>query len=460
MIHAVKAYVAEQELINPGGKVIAAVSGGPDSMALLHILRDLSLELDFSIVAAHVNHGLRPQAVQEQEFVEKQCRRWQIPYFSKTVDVRGLAHQSKTSLEDAGRQARYGFFHELLQELGADVIATAHHQDDQAETVLIHLLRGAGMQGLRGIVPRNGKVVRPLLQHRKQDLLIYLQENRIDYCIDQSNRDEDFLRNRIRHQLIPLLQQEYNPQIIENLSRLAEIIRAENELLQQTMQRYWPQLVCAQDESGVEMDAEGFKVLPLAAQRRLAMMALSTVGGPEGWEAKDVEKVLGLLHKPGSAKILQLKKGIIINKSYDRIIFTSHWQEPGVFSIDVDIPGQAVLPDGTRFCFMLEDFRRFSPVPGDIYLDFDKLSLPLVLRSRRPGDVIRLAGSDGHKKLKKYLNEQRIPVRQRDRVPVLASQSGEIYALPGLCICFAAAVDQQSKHLLLIRKIKEEGSMI
>lgn len=458
MIDAVKAYIAAQRLIETGDKVIAAVSGGPDSMALLHILRDLSQESGFNIVAAHINHKLRPQAEQEQQFVEESCRYLQIACYSKTIDVRELARQNKTSLEDAGRQARYAFFNELLQQLQADAIATAHHQDDQAETVLLHLLRGTGIQGLRGIMPRNRDLIRPLLQQSKQNLLAYLQENQISFCLDQSNQDQTFLRNRIRHQLIPLLQNDYNPQITENLSRLAEIVRAENEFLQQIMLNYWTQLVCSQDEQGLEMDLEGFKALPLAARRRLTIMALSAVGGPAGWEARDVEKVLDLLPKPGSAKILQLKKGIMINKSYDRIIFTSNWQKADVFNIEVTIPGEVVLPDGSRYRFMLTDCNHINTDAGDVYLDYDKLSLPLVLRSRHQGDVIQPVGFAGHKKLKKYFNEQRIPFRERDRVAVLASQSGEIYALPGLCVCSPAAVDQQSQHILLIKRAADENN--
>jgi len=459
MIEAVKAYIATQGLIRPGEKIIVAVSGGPDSMALLYILWELSLESGFSIVAAHINHGLRPQAGPEQKFVEEHCRRMKIPCYAKTIDVRELACQTKTSLEDAGRQARYGYFNELMLELPADAIATAHHQDDQAETVLLHLLRGAGMQGLRGIMPRNGNLIRPLLQLSKQNLLNYLQENQISFCVDQSNQDQTFLRNRIRHQLIPLLQNEYNPRIAENLSRLAEIVGAENDYLQQIMQGYWKQLVYAQDEQGLEMDLDGFKVLPLAVRRRLTIMALSAVGGPTGWEARDVEKVLELLHKPGSAKILQLKKGIKINKSYDRIIFTSNWQETDIFNIEVTIPGQAILPDGTTYGFILEDKGRLNAEADEIYLDYDKLSLPLVLRSRCNGDVIQPAGFAGHKKLKKYLNEKKVPFRQRDQVAVLASRNGEIYALVGLCICSAAAVDHLSKNILLIKKTANENNI-
>ncbi|HPT69821.1 MAG TPA: tRNA lysidine(34) synthetase TilS [Syntrophomonas sp.] len=458
MIEAIKAYIAVQGLIRPGDKIIVAVSGGPDSMALLHILWELSLESSFSLVVAHINHGLRPQAGQEQEFVEEHCQRLEIPCYTKTIDVRELARQTKTSLEDAGRQARYGYFNELLQELQADAIATAHHQDDQAETVLLHLLRGAGMPGLRGIMPRNGKLIRPLLHQSKQNLLNYLQKNQISYCIDQSNQDQTFLRNRIRHQLIPLLQNEYNPRIAENLSRLAEIIRADNDFLEQIMQQYWTKLVRSMDDQGLEIDLDGFKVLPLAARRRLTIMALSAVGGPTGWEARDIEKVLQLLHKSGSAKILQLKKGIKINKSYDRIIFTSNWQETGIFNIEVTVPGQALLPDGTTYRFMLKESGSFSMETDEIQLDYDKLSLPLVLRSRCNGDVIQPAGFTGHKKLKKYLNEKKVPFRQRDQVAVLASRNDEIYALVGLCICSAAAVDHQSKNILLIKKAANENN--
>jgi tRNA(Ile)-lysidine synthase len=458
MIESVKAYIAAQGLIRPGDKIIAAVSGGPDSMALLHILRKLSLQSGFSILAAHVNHGLRPQAGQDQEFVEEHCRSLNIPCYAKTIDVRQLACQTKTSLEDAGRQARYGYFNELLQELHADAIATAHHQDDQAETVLLHLLRGAGMQGLRGIMPRNGHLIRPLLQQSKQNLLNYLHKNQISYCIDSSNQDQVFLRNRIRHQLIPLLQNEYNPRITENLSRLAEIVGEENDFLQKIMQSYWTSLVCFQDEQRLEMDLEGLKVLPLAVRRRLTIMALSSLGGSTGWEARDVEKVLELLHKPGSAKYLQLKKGIKINKSYDKIIFTSNWQEAGIFNIEVTVPGQAVLPDGTAYQFMLAECGCFSMETDEIRLDYDKLALPLELRSRRNGDVIQPAGFAGHKKLKKYLNEKKVPFRERDRIAVLASHSGEIYALLGLCICAAAAVDQQTKNVLLIKRVKNENN--
>lgn len=462
MKEAVKAYIAVQELIKPGDKVIVAVSGGPDSMALLHILWELSREMEFSVAAAHLNHQLRPQAVREQEFVEEYCQHWQIACYSRTVDVRQMARQQKASLEDAGRQARYTFFRDLSVQLKADRIATAHHQDDQAETVLLHLLRGTGLQGLRGIMPCNDQLIRPLLGQSKQAILAYLKERNISYCLDQSNQDQSFLRNRIRLQLIPFLQEGYNPQITENLSRLAEIVRAENELLQQIVQDYWTQLICRADEHNIAMDLAGFKALPLAVQRRLALKALAFVGGSGGWEAGDVEKILDLLQKPGSAKILRLKKGIMVNKSYDKIIFASNWQKAEEFVLEVAIPGRAVLPDGRCYAFSLIDnvevINRPRAAEGTFYLDYDKLCLPLLLRSRLPGDVIQPVGLAGHKKLKKYLNEQRIPHFERERVAILAAANGAIYALPEMCVCTPAALDGKSQHLLQVKRVTVENN--
>ena len=459
MLNTIRHDIRDYDLIRPGDKVIVALSGGPDSMALLHILKRLGLEAGFEIVAAHINHGLRSEAEPEQQFVEEQCQSLHIPCYTAVIDVRDLARQAKTSLEDAGRQARYGFLNTLLKDLGAQSIATAHHQDDQAETVLLHLLRGAGLQGLRGIMPRNGNLIRPLLQLSKAVLLSYLHEHKIDFCLDQSNQDQSFVRNRIRHQLIPLLQEDYNPRIVDNLNRLADIIRAENELIEEFMEKYWLQLVIEQDAHRLAIDYHGLASLPLAAQRRIVLRALSAAGGAAGWEGRDVEKVLELLKKMGSAKVLQFKKGVMINKSYDRIIFTNDWQKPVTFKIDIRIPGQTEVPGGINYQFFLKDAGGVRPTAEEVCLDYDKLNLPLVIRSREAGDLVQPAGFVGHKKLKKYFNEQKVPFWERAQVAVLASQGGEIYAVLGYCTCQPAVVSLQSKNILLIKKAGIENNM-
>jgi len=452
MLNIIRKYIVANQLIAPGDRVIVAVSGGPDSMALLHILKTLALGMDFELAAAHINHGLRPEAGAEARFVQEQCADWQITCYTEMFDVRELARQEKTSLEDAGRQARYRYLYALLDKLGATSIATAHHRDDQAETVLLHLLRGAGLQGLRGIMPRNGQLIRPLLSMGKEQLLTYLDQQAIKYCLDQSNHDPAFVRNRIRHQLIPLLQQEYNPRIVENLNQLADIVQAENELVEKEMEKYWRLLLMEADADNIVFDNLLLTEMPLAARRRLILRAFAQLGGQAGWESQDVEKVIELSGKRGSARVLDLKKKVRVNKSYDKMVFTRSWSQAESFSLEISIPGQTDLPEGSSYRFILQARSSYVPAAGDICLDYDKLKLPLLLRSRQAGELFQPLGFAGHKRLKKYLMEQKVPWREREQVPVLAASEGEVYAILGYCLCQPAAVSSETRTILLIKK--------
>ncbi len=453
MLNLIRNNIITNNLIQSGDRVIVAVSGGPDSMALLHILKNLAGEMQFELVAAHINHGLRPEAAEEQNFVVDQCHRWNVSCYTEEINVRDLARQSKTSLEDAGRIARYRYLNALLTELGAQCIATAHHRDDVAETVLLHLLRGTGIKGLRGILPRNGQIIRPLLPLGKEKLLSYLNEHNIKYCLDMSNTDPAFMRNRIRHQLIPALQQEYNPRIVDSLNQMAELLRADNELLEQEIERYWGQLYEEAEANNIILDNIGFRQIPLAAQRRLKMKAFSALTGQAGWEGQDVEKVLQLSRKTGSSKVLQLKKKVSVNKSYDKMIFTKTWQMPSRFNLDICVPGELCLPEGGPiYHFYLQNVASYTPATADIYLDFDKLIPPLVLRSRKEGDVFWPAGFNGHKKIKRYFIDQKIPYWERDLVPILAGANGLVYAILGHCISQQVVVGPQTQTILVIKK--------
>ena len=211
MLAKVLQYIKEHNLITPGDLLVAGISGGPDSMALLHILLQLRPRLNFELVAAHLNHGLRPEAAAEEEFVRDYCQARQVPFYSRRVDIEEIAVRDKKSVEEAGRNCRYQYFNELVAQLGGTRIATAHHRDDNAETVLLNIIRGSGIKGLRGIRPVNGIIIRPLLCVDKNEIETYLAENSVKYCIDLSNYSTDYLRNRIRHNLLPLLEQDYNP---------------------------------------------------------------------------------------------------------------------------------------------------------------------------------------------------------------------------------------------------------
>ncbi|MDD4801779.1 MAG: tRNA lysidine(34) synthetase TilS [Syntrophomonas sp.] len=453
LANQVKKYIDANGLIQPGQKVIVGVSGGPDSMALLHIMLTLAAALQIEVIAAHLNHGLRVEAGAEEAFVMEKCRTWGITCYSRSVSVTALAQANKTTLEDTGRNARYQYFKELQELTGAQLIATAHHADDMAETVLLHLLRGSGIKGLRGIQPRSGKVIRPLLAFNKTELVNYLQAREIDYCLDQSNDDQAYLRNRIRHGLIPYLQKEFNPQIMGKLNQLALIARDENEALEEETRRIWPDTVLKEDENTVVIDNGAMLLLPRGYQRRIILRAFARLTGESEWNLDDVQKVLELSRKKSSALTLQLKKKVQVNKSYDKMIFTTQPIETTSFQYKVVVPGELKIAEtGAAYQFLLVKREEYYPLDGDIGLDYHRLPANIYLRSREPGDIFRPQGMSISKKLKKYFIELKIPYYERDRAALVAGEDHEILAVLGFGISRTAEINSSTRNILVIRR--------
>lgn len=477
----VKNFVEREGLASPGQRILLAVSGGPDSMALMYILTALRKELGVTTGVAHLNHDLRPEAGAEEALVRVQAATLNLSFFSCRVDIRGQAARQGISVEEAGRLARYAYFEELAASQGFDLIATGHHQDDVAETVLHHLLRGSGMRGLQGILPRRGRLIRPLLELTKRDLESYVEELHIPSCRDLSNWEDKYTRNHIRNQLIPFLRSHYNPSIVATLNQTAAIMREETAYLNELLQSCWPDLVLYEADSepapdrdiaasvqnttapsqdgsapardALVLDASALAGLPLALRRRAVMQALESVGGQEKWSMNDVETVLELLGKTGSSKALNLKSGIDARKDYGRLLISRRQQPVAAYEYMVEVPGVLdVAETGCRFEFLVCD-AACQRQPGDFVLDFDRLSSQLRLRSRRPGDRFQPYGLNGHKKIKDYLIDARIPWAERLRIPVLASPQGRIWALVGLRADAAVQPDSLSRSLLVIRRL-------
>jgi len=389
----VRLFIQEQALLQNGDLVVLGVSGGPDSMALLHVLTGFRREMGIDLIVAHLNHCLRDQALDEELYVKEACLERGVPFYSKQRDIKALAACNKMSIEEAGREERYKFFNDIRLATGATTIATAHHQDDAAETVLLHLLRGSGIKGLRGIMPRQGAVVRPLLCVDKKEILQYLERHKIRYWFDYSNEDQSYLRNRIRHRLLPFLEEEFNPQIVHKLNQLADIARQENDWMDKLVEADFKQIVEINgDQSGIIIPVAEFLKRPVAVQRRLIHLALAQISGIEGWEMSDLEMVRDLRNKAGSARVLHLKKGVYARKVYGDIIISRSKPDRLSFSYKINhIPGRIVIPESGRlFCWEIRQ-RPFSFDKEGLYLDFDRLrDKGLWLRSRRPGDRISL----------------------------------------------------------------------
>lgn len=456
MINRILRFIKEKQMVRPGEKIILGVSGGPDSMALWEIMQEVAKQMRLDLIIAHVNHSLRPEADVEEEYVRNLVKERNVRGFFHKLEIKELARQSKTSVEDTARRERYAFFHKVLQETGASRIATAHHRDDVAETVLLHLLRGSGIKGLRGIMPINNGIIRPLLPLAKNEILDFLAERKVKYFIDKSNNDTIYMRNRIRHELIPLLQEGYNPAIIETLNQLADIAREENEAMEKISQSLWCEALIHQDVEKITLDVNSLNEMEVAFRRRIILKALTDIGGYTGWNLQDVTRVMEITSKSGSGRIIKLKKGIRVNKVYDRIIFITQTPPKESFFYKLEsVPSVVqVLENDALYSFELKDGDNFDPEKGTVYLDYDKLPLPLVIRSRLPGDYFYPQGMNGKKKLKDYFIDRKIPYFSRDKLPLLSNPSdNRIWAiLDQHRIDKDVAVNNSTRRILVIKK--------
>lgn len=450
MYHKVLRYMQEHNMVLPGGKIVAGVSGGADSMVLLHILHQYCRQNNVELTAAHLNHSLREEASQDEELVRRTCQLWNIPFYSQTADVAQIAFLTGKTLEEAGRDCRYQFFNELAEQLGAERIATAHHQNDQAESVLLHLLRGSGIRGLQGMKPVNGRLIRPLLCVTRPDIEDYAQEYQLPFCQDLSNNDPTFMRNRIRLELIPYLEKAFNPRIVEGLNRLAFIAREENQSLEDITEQCWP-LLAAKSGEMIEVDAEKLSQHPPALQSRLILRALQEISGFSDWSMDDLLRVRDLLGRPGSSLVLELGRNLRVGKVYERLVFTCGLLESLPFCYPVTVPGQVYLAELDKvYVFEVLDADQWQPSPGQLVLDLEHIDGPLYIRSRKEGDRFRLPGMKGRKSLKKFFMEQKVPARERNQIPLLASAQ-EIYAVLGLAIAEPAAVTPSTRRILVIK---------
>ncbi len=417
LIRKVKKDISRYELLNKGDRVLIAVSGGPDSMALLHILQDLKREYELELFVAHYHHFLRKEASEEALFVKREAEKYGLPFILGASPVKKYALREKISLEAAGRELRYKFFERIAEEYGLHKIALAHQADDLAEEVLLRFIRGAGRRGLAGIpVKRGGIFIRPLLMVSREEILSFLTEKAIPYVEDPSNKDPRFLRNRVRHLLLPFLEKHFHKNVKECLKRTALLVAEEEEFLGclalQNLQKYGHL-----EGKTFHLSVRGLKNVPLALRRRLYLEALKTVGVPlfrirlshlEQIERLLLGKTRGNVNLPG---------GFLARREPGRLVFKPLPPPAFSFAIEIEGPGEYPLPWGGKLKVY---FGKKEEVSNNIlFLDPQRASFPLRVRSSRPGDRISVPGLKGRKKLKKIFWEKRLSHEARRLWPVI-----------------------------------------
>lgn len=423
---AVRRALAGLGLPGPGDTLLAAVSGGADSVALLDALVSLQERLGFRVVAAHLDHALRAGSREDAEFCAALCERLGVRLVRDVADVRARAARERGGLEEAARRERYAFLRHAKAEVGALAIAVAHTRDDQAETLLLRLLRGAGSDGLAGMRPRSGDVIRPLLAVARSEVLAHLAARRLEWREDPSNSDPAFARNRVRHELIPYLERRFNPRLREALARTAELLAAEAELLA----AHAPQPRPFGDGSAVvRLDELGER--PLAARRMWVRSALAAAGGLRGVRQEHVERILRLAARPsGSGRSLALPGGREASVSFGSLRIGPRRPGTAAFALPLAVPGRVALPVGGTL--VAERVRgALADAPAEA------AKQPILVRTRRPGDRVRVHGR--LRSLKRYLIAARVPASERGRLPLVA-RGDEVLWLPGLPLQPADAV--------------------
>lgn len=449
-------YIKEHALFEPGDSLVVALSGGADSVALLDILAHLPA-FDLQLVVVHLNHLLRgTESDADEYFARAAADRCNCPFELSRVDVVAQAMQRRLSLEEAGREVRYAFFREIAEKYSAIAVAVAHHKDDQAETVLMRLLRGAGGSGLSAMKPKSadGMIVRPLLFVRRPEIEAYLCKRGLVWREDGSNSDVRFLRNRIRHELIPYLET-FNSDIVERLHQTAETLAADECILETAVDEVFTRTV-AMTASGAVADLDTIEKEPLALRKRVYRKAIQAVKGDlrriSFTHLAAIDRLISA-EKPNSE--LTLPGGIKVIRSYRALLFTRLTDEstPAVHDLQLECPGDYALPCGgtLRIEECADPLAHRQAVGANRLVVSGQLQFPLTVRYYRNGDRFIPWGMSSRKKLKDLFIDRKIPLKTRSRIPLLVDR-GEIVWVCGVQTSFktgATAADSGRSLLLL-----------
>lgn len=450
----VKKTIDKYEMLQPGDGVVIGVSGGPDSMALLRVLWELRQELHLSLYVAHLNHGLRPEGEEEKKFVQKAAVALGLPFFYQKADVVAWQKERNIPLQEAAREVRYAFLNEVAQKLGASKIALGHTADDQVESIVMRFLRGSGSRGLAGIPPvRDAIYIRPLLECWRGQIEDFLQKKKISFVTDPSNRYLHYLRNRIRHELIPLLKM-YNPNLSHTLWQMAEIFRAEEEYWESLLQEKFSFFVRQQKKDALILDIPLLQKLPLAMQWRVMRQAIrDCLGHLRRIGFIHVLDITRLIQSPEPNKTLLLPHGLRITKSYQTLTLALHTEQPHSFSYQILGPGYVEIPEIGRAMNLEITSRpplsKGTASPNVGLLDFDHLDFPLLIRSFRPGDRIQPLGMEKEKKIKDLFIDLKIPVRQRRLIPLLF-KNDQILWVAGIRLDHRARLKPETQRVLRV----------
>ena len=447
--------ISQHAMIEKGETVLVAVSGGADSLALLYGLHTLCAKLECHLHVAHLNHNLRPDADADAEFVRQHAARLDVPF---SLDKVELPVQS----EAAGRAARYQFYEEVAERIGATKIALGHHQDDTAETVLMHLLRGSGTTGLKGILPvREGRFIRPLAGFTRQEIEAFLASMNLAPRDDATNTDTRYLRNRIRHALLPLLERDYNPNIKSGLNRTAEVLGTESEYLDLAAREAFEKCQTRQhgeNEDSIILDRTQFRQYHVALQRRMLRHCIAEIHGQmSDFYFRHCQTILDSIEGDAPNAVVALPNGLQFRRAYQCLIFERKPVKPEKFAYPLAVPGKTHIPSlNAEFTAQIVGVDAGDVPPlldGKFAAAFDWETIqgfPLTVRNRQAGDRFQPFGMQGTKKLKDFFIDAKVPRCERDKIPLLVSGDELVWVI-GYTTSEPTRLNARTRRCLFVR---------
>lgn len=431
LLNQVKRTIERYHLLEKGDRLVVGVSGGVDSMVLLHLLSSYRQAFGLSLIVAHVNHGLRPdESEKEAELVQNESSGLGLPFEYAQFDVRGFQRIRGLSVQDAGRRVRFHFFNSLLLKYDAQKIALGHNADDQVETVLLRLMRGSGLKGLKGMLPaREGEVIRPLLEVWRREIESFATENGIPFLLDSSNLKKDYLRNRLRLDLIPLIEKEYQPNFRTVVMRASAILREEDDYLERGVEEAYPKIV-HEEKGNLSFKFSEYQSLHRAIQWRLVQKVLGKIYSKgmdlEEGDWLDVGSIYRRLNQASPSFRFELTHGLCFEKRYDMVSLGKGEVKPILpFEVELISPGRTFIEEIGKEVVIEETNRDAMWVlngsPDTALLDYQNLTFPLKMRNFRPGDRFQPLGTRGTQKLKEFFIDHKIPRFDRPKIPLLVS---------------------------------------
>jgi tRNA(Ile)-lysidine synthase len=461
--------------LEPGSRVVVAFSGGPDSLCLLEILSGLVTagKLDFKLVACHVDHMLRPCSGSDAEFCQKHADSMGIPFELRRADISSVAADEGLCLEDAARSARYHLLEEVAGEVGASAVATGHHLDDQAETVIMRILRGSGLNGLTGILPGRPispgsdiALVRPMLEVSRKQILSYLKERKLKWLTDETNTDTSYLRNHIRANLLPLLENQYNPAIKETLARLARSALSASETLRPVIDQAYSEYLLSASKESIYLDLQGLRTANSYLLYGILEKAFGFLGYSGILTSARFELMEEAVRQGRTSGRLQPGAGLSVEFETDRLLITSEPfpDEQEAWEVEVGVPGTTEIEQaGMELVSQVLDRRDFdfelfktSKSSMEEALDAGKAGSDLKIRPAVPGDSFRPLGLGGTKKVSDFLTDQKVPLRSK-RAQLVLTAGGEIAWLMGQRVDGRFALGGETRRVLLLRIEHELG---